>query len=108
MVVSPLNPILDLHWWRCVVYNIKYLIFSLYINAAEDWLEPSPILEAFEARAIRMAASGAQSLANFSNSDEGDVIMVEVSAISVLISAIPQIINRSNIARKWKGLFSEV
>lgn len=39
--------------------------------AAEDWLNPSQVLEAFEARAARMSVSCAQNLTKFSNPEEG-------------------------------------
>ncbi|KAK4557799.1 hypothetical protein RGQ29_007531 [Quercus rubra] len=38
---------------------------------AEDWLKPSVILEAFEARSARMSVACAQNLANFANQEEG-------------------------------------
>ncbi|XP_068316844.1 peroxisomal acyl-coenzyme A oxidase 1 [Pyrus communis] len=38
---------------------------------AEDWLNPSVILEVFEARAIRMSIACAQDLSKFSNQEEG-------------------------------------
>lgn len=40
-------------------------------HAAEDWLNPSVILEVFEARAIRMSIACAQDLSKFSNQEEG-------------------------------------
>jgi len=39
--------------------------------AAEDWLKPSVVLSAFEARAARMSVACAQNLSKFSNSEEG-------------------------------------
>ncbi|KAK9203447.1 hypothetical protein WN943_013701 [Citrus x changshan-huyou] len=41
------------------------------IQKAEDWLNPSAILEAFEARAIRMSVACAQNLSKFTNQEEG-------------------------------------
>ncbi|KAL7160485.1 hypothetical protein ABFS83_01G098300 [Erythranthe nasuta] len=38
---------------------------------AEDWLKPSQVLEAFEARAAKMSVSCAQNLSKFSNPEEG-------------------------------------
>ncbi|KAK3002039.1 hypothetical protein RJ639_020988 [Escallonia herrerae] len=38
---------------------------------AEDWLKPSAIVEAFEARATRMSVACAQKLSKFSNPEEG-------------------------------------
>lgn len=39
--------------------------------AAEDWLKPDVVLQAFEARAARMSVACAQKLAEFSNPEEG-------------------------------------
>ncbi|KAH0974057.1 hypothetical protein GBA52_015956 [Prunus armeniaca] len=41
------------------------------VQKVEDWLKPSVILEAFEARAIRMSIACAQDLSKFSNQEEG-------------------------------------
>ncbi|KAL1805968.1 hypothetical protein ACET3Z_029036 [Daucus carota] len=41
------------------------------VERAEDWLNPSAILEAFEARAFRMVVSCAQSLRDFPSPEEG-------------------------------------
>ncbi|KAK9984729.1 hypothetical protein SO802_034254 [Lithocarpus litseifolius] len=38
---------------------------------AEDWLKPSVILEAFEARSARMSVACAQNLSKFANQEEG-------------------------------------
>ncbi|XP_056160515.1 peroxisomal acyl-coenzyme A oxidase 1 [Syzygium oleosum] len=37
----------------------------------EDWLKPNVVLEAFEARALRMSVACAQNLSKFSNPEEG-------------------------------------
>ncbi|KAJ9173358.1 hypothetical protein P3X46_016503 [Hevea brasiliensis] len=47
------------------------------VQKAEDWLKPSVILEAFEARAVRMCVACAQSLSKFQNPEEG---FLELSA----------------------------
>jgi len=39
--------------------------------AAEDWLKPNVVLEAFEARASRMSVACAQNLSKFANPEEG-------------------------------------
>lgn len=83
MAVGPMNPVQEYTYGIFAIDHIIYLIFHLLISAADDWLKHSLILEAFEARAIRMAASRAQNLANFSNPNEGDIILMEVSAINV-------------------------
>ncbi|KAK6262862.1 hypothetical protein QUC31_008678 [Theobroma cacao] len=41
------------------------------VQRAEDWLKPSVIVEAFEARAARMSVACAKSLSKFSNPEEG-------------------------------------
>lgn len=41
------------------------------IQRAEDWLKPSQVLEAFEARSMRMSVSCAQNLSKFNNPEEG-------------------------------------
>ncbi|KAG2679858.1 hypothetical protein I3760_11G071400 [Carya illinoinensis] len=47
------------------------------VQKAEDWLKPSVILEAFEARSMRMSVASAQNLAKFDNQEEG---FLELSA----------------------------
>ncbi|XP_057463458.1 peroxisomal acyl-coenzyme A oxidase 1-like [Actinidia eriantha] len=41
------------------------------VQRAEDWLKPSAVLEAFEARATRMSVACAQNLSKFANPEEG-------------------------------------
>ncbi|XP_059657599.1 peroxisomal acyl-coenzyme A oxidase 1-like [Cornus florida] len=41
------------------------------VQRAEDWLKPSVILEAFEARSARMSVACAQKLSKFTNYEEG-------------------------------------
>lgn len=41
------------------------------VETAEDWLKPSAVLEAFEARAFRMVVACAQNLSQFANPEEG-------------------------------------
>ncbi|CAN6814122.1 hypothetical protein HID58_051951 [Brassica napus] len=41
------------------------------IRKAEDWLNPAMVLEAFEARALRMAVSCANNLSKFENQEQG-------------------------------------
>nr|GME02727.1 peroxisomal acyl-coenzyme A oxidase 1-like [Ipomoea batatas] len=41
------------------------------VQQAKDWLKPSTVLEAFEARAVRMSVSCAKSLSKFTNPEEG-------------------------------------
>ncbi|GFQ07026.1 peroxisomal acyl-coenzyme a oxidase 1 [Phtheirospermum japonicum] len=42
---------------------------------AEDWLKPSQVLEAFEARAARMSVSVARNLSKFTNSEQGTLLL---------------------------------
>lgn len=44
---------------------------SICLYAAEDWLNPAIVLEAFEARSVRMSVACAKSLSQFSNPEEG-------------------------------------
>ncbi|KAL9258972.1 Peroxisomal acyl-coenzyme A oxidase 1-like protein [Drosera capensis] len=44
---------------------------SCDVKKAEDWLKPSVIVEAFEARSARMSVACAKRLSEFSNSEEG-------------------------------------
>ncbi|KAL9246857.1 hypothetical protein vseg_020344 [Gypsophila vaccaria] len=41
------------------------------VQKAEDWLNPDVVIEAFEARSIRMSLACAQNLSRFSDQDEG-------------------------------------
>ncbi|CAA7020357.1 unnamed protein product [Microthlaspi erraticum] len=41
------------------------------VKKAEDWLNPGMVLEAFEARALRMAVSCANNLSKFENQEQG-------------------------------------
>ncbi|XVF52579.1 hypothetical protein PTKIN_Ptkin05aG0029600 [Pterospermum kingtungense] len=41
------------------------------VQKAEDWLKPSVVVEAFEARSVRMSVACAKSLSKFSNPEEG-------------------------------------
>lgn len=47
------------------------------VQKAEDWLNPAIVLEAFEARSVRMSVACAKSLSQFSNPEEG---FLELSA----------------------------
>ncbi|KAK9716339.1 hypothetical protein RND81_06G226700 [Saponaria officinalis] len=47
------------------------------VQKAEDWLNPDVVIEAFEARSLRMSLACAQNLRRFSNQDEG---FLELSA----------------------------
>ncbi|KAL3818001.1 hypothetical protein ACJIZ3_003906 [Penstemon smallii] len=52
--------------------KIEHLMQSrCTVQKAEDWLKPSQVLEAFEARAVKMAVSCAKNLSKFTNPEEG-------------------------------------
>ncbi|KAL8226738.1 hypothetical protein R6Q57_016570, partial [Mikania cordata] len=42
------------------------------VQTAEDWLNPSAIVEAFETRAARMIVDCSQRITKFENKEEGD------------------------------------
>ncbi|WOG86311.1 hypothetical protein DCAR_0205513 [Daucus carota subsp. sativus] len=68
------------------------------VKKAEDWLNPSAILEAFEARAIRMAVSTARSLGKFSNPEEGfaelSADLAEVAVAHCQLIVVSKFINK--------------
>ncbi|KAL8103166.1 hypothetical protein AgCh_027635 [Apium graveolens] len=85
------------------------------VERAEDWLEPTPILEAFEARAMRMAASCAQNMAIFSNPEKGfaemsaDLAEVAVAhcqliVVSKFIDKLKQEVPGKGVKRQLKFL----
>ncbi|KAK8951545.1 Peroxisomal acyl-coenzyme A oxidase 1 [Platanthera zijinensis] len=54
------------------IANAEYLLqCKCNVQKAEDWLNPSVILEAFEARAVRLAANCAQNISRANTPDEG-------------------------------------
>lgn len=65
------------------------------ITAAEDWLKPSAVLEAFEARAFRMVVACAQNLSPFANPEEGTSAM-ELLFHMFLFSALVLIMRKIN------------
>ncbi|THU61258.1 hypothetical protein C4D60_Mb07t21400 [Musa balbisiana] len=64
---------------------------SLSLCAAEDWLKPSVILEAFEARAIRLAVNCAKNISKFPSQEEGfselsaDLLEVAIAHCQLII-----------------------
>lgn len=48
------------------------------LNAAEDWLKPSVILGAFEARAARICVAHAQNLSKFENPEDGMFLYLDL------------------------------
>ncbi|EOA26709.1 hypothetical protein CARUB_v10022793mg [Capsella rubella] len=53
-----------------LVISICFLNYNVE-HAAEDWLNPDMVLEAFEARALRMAVTCANNLSKFENQEQG-------------------------------------
>ena len=53
-----------------IFFKNKVMIFEFF-SAAEDWLKPSEVLEAFEARATRMSVACAKNLSKFANQEDG-------------------------------------
>ncbi|KAL8091253.1 peroxisomal acyl-coenzyme A oxidase 1 [Apium graveolens] len=87
------------------------------VKKAEDWLNPSAILEAFEARAFRMAVFSAQSLSNFPNPEEGfaelsaDLADVAVAhcqliVVSKFIDKLKQEIHGKGVKRQLELLYN--
>lgn len=48
-----------------------------FCYAAEDWLKPCVLLEAFEARALRLAVACAQNISKAPNLEEGTLFSVD-------------------------------
>lgn len=48
---------------------MKLVLFIGHL--AEDWLNPGSVLEAFEARALRMAVACAKNLSKFESQEQG-------------------------------------
>ncbi|XP_031128030.1 peroxisomal acyl-coenzyme A oxidase 1-like [Ipomoea triloba] len=61
------------------------------VQQAKDWMNPSAVLEAYEARAARMIASCAKNLNNFANSEDGfaelssDLVEAAVAHCQVIV-----------------------
>lgn len=51
---------------------IKLVLFI--VRVAEDWLNPDAVVEAFEARALRMAVTCAKNLSKFENPEQGTLL----------------------------------
>ena len=51
---------------------MKLVLFIGHV--AEDWLNPDAVLEAFEARALRMAVTCAKNLSKFENQEQGTLL----------------------------------
>ena len=62
------------HGYYHNIYTLYIYLFSEFIlveNVARDWLNPGMVLEAFEARALRMAVTCANNLSKFENQEQG-------------------------------------
>ncbi|KAF5938411.1 hypothetical protein HYC85_022670 [Camellia sinensis] len=68
--------------------------------AAEDWLKPSAILEAFESRAARMSVACAQNLTKFTNPEEGfaelsaDLVEAALAHYQLIIGIVSKFIEK--------------
>lgn len=58
------------------LHHLIFFFSSSEFHPAEDWLNPSIILEAFEARAARMSVACAKNLSKFANPEEGNLHLV--------------------------------
>ncbi|RZS03092.1 hypothetical protein BHM03_00033196, partial [Ensete ventricosum] len=72
--------------------SVQHLLQSKCdILTAEDWLKPSVILEAFEARAIRLAVNCAKNISKFPSQEEGfselsaDLVEVAIAHCQLII-----------------------
>lgn len=70
-------------WWsirspmlcRILGYSIHCVYLPLF-SAAEDWLKPSVVLEAFEARAFRLAVACARDITKFPTPEAGLLLLL--------------------------------
>ncbi|KAL7165054.1 hypothetical protein ACSBR2_040859 [Camellia fascicularis] len=78
------------------------------IHRAEDWAKPRAVLEAFEARAVRMSVACAQNLSNFANSEEGfaelSADLVEVAAAHCQLIVVSKFIEKLQQVIPGKGI----
>lgn len=66
------------------------------IDIAEDWLTPDLVLEAFEARALRMAVTCAKNLSKFEDQEQGTLLnSIKSRAIGRYVSQIPSYLQGS-------------
>ncbi|XAR54930.1 Acyl-CoA oxidase [Bertholletia excelsa] len=77
------------------------------VQRAEDWLKPSTIIEAFEARAVRMSVACAQNLRKFANPEEGfaelSADLVEVAVAHCQLIVVSKFIDKLKQGIPGKG-----
>ncbi|KAK8479402.1 hypothetical protein V6N13_036426 [Hibiscus sabdariffa] len=59
-------------------------LFAVFLPTSQDWLKPSVILEAFEARAVRMSIACSKRVGNFSNPEDGKSFIPRLRELSFL------------------------
>ncbi|CAL5429616.1 unnamed protein product [Camellia sinensis] len=78
------------------------------VQRAEDWAKPRAVLEAFEARAVRMSVACAQNLSKFANSEEGfaelSADLVEVAAAHCQLIVVSRFIEKLQQVIPGKGI----
>nr|GMC80935.1 peroxisomal acyl-coenzyme A oxidase 1-like [Ipomoea batatas] len=86
------------------------------VQQAKDWMNPSAVLEAYEARAARMIVSCAKNLNNFANSEDGfaelssdlveaAVAHCQVIVVSKFIEKLQQDIPGNGVKQQLENLF---
>ncbi|CAL5355876.1 unnamed protein product [Camellia sinensis] len=74
-------------------------------SIAEDWAKPRAVLEAFEARAVRMSVACAQNLSKFANSEEElSADLVEVAAAHCQLIVVSRFIEKLQQVIPGKGI----
>ncbi|VVB02227.1 unnamed protein product [Arabis nemorensis] len=78
------------------------------VRKAEDWLNPGMVLEAFEARALRMVVSCAKSLSKFENQEQGfselSANLVEAAIAHCQLIVVSKFITKIEGETKGKGV----
>ena len=60
----------------------------MFCNAADEWLKPSVILAAFEARSFRMCVERAKKLGTYTNQEEGMSSQLDIVTIFYTLSPV--------------------
>ncbi|XP_010540819.1 PREDICTED: peroxisomal acyl-coenzyme A oxidase 1-like [Tarenaya hassleriana] len=85
------------------------------VQRAEDWLKPGVVMEAFEARALRMAVACAKNLSKFENPEQGfaelssdlaeaAVAHCQLIVVSKFIAKLEQEINGKGVKKQLENL----
>lgn len=78
------------------------------VQSADDWLKPSMVLEAFEARAMRMAVACAKNLSKFENPEQGfaelSADLVEAAAAHCQLIVVSKFIEKLGQDIPGKGV----